>query len=88
MKTLVHGDDFVSVGTREDIKGFNKMLKSRFDIKTKVVGTNEANGEVKEAKVLNRIVRRTDEGFEPEADQRHAELIIMHRIIDYIVRII
>ena len=31
---------------------------------------------VEEARLLNRIIRRTDEGWEYEADQRHAELIV------------
>ena len=33
VKTLVHGDDFVSVGSRSAVKGVNQMLKARFDIK-------------------------------------------------------
>ena len=31
---------------------------------------------MKEARLLNRIIRRTEEGWEYEADQRHAELIV------------
>ena len=76
VKALVHGDDFVSSGARSAIGGFNKLLKGRFDIKTQVVGPDEKRGEVKEAKILNRVVRWTTEGFELEADQRHAELIV------------
>ena len=33
-------------------------------------------GEVREESVLNRVVRRTDEGWEYEADQRHADIIV------------
>ena len=29
-----------------------------------------------EARILNRVVRRTDHGWEYEADQRHAEIIV------------
>eukprot|EP00973_Karenia_brevis_P050492 7008535-Karenia_brevis.AAC.1 len=32
--------------------------------------------EVREARVLNRVVRRTKDGWEYEPDQRHAEIII------------
>ena len=32
-------------------------------------------GEVLESKVLNRIIRSTEDGYELEADQRHVELI-------------
>eukprot|EP00973_Karenia_brevis_P087955 12199118-Karenia_brevis.AAC.1 len=34
LKTLVHGDDFVSVGSRRSMKEFKRMLESRFEIKT------------------------------------------------------
>ena len=49
-------------------------MKKRFEIKTKVVG--DEPGESKEESVLNRIIRRTQEGWEYEADQRHADIII------------
>ena len=48
------------------------MLKDRFEIKTNLVGP----GEEKEAKILNRIIRVDEEGWQYEADQRHAEVLI------------
>ena len=75
LMTLVHGDDFVTVGKREDVKWFKEKLEGRFEIKTKTIGRG-GQDEVTEAKVLNRVIRVTDEGWEYEADQRHAELII------------
>ena len=39
-------------------------------------GPNAQGGEVKEARILNRIIRVTPRGWEYEADQRHADLII------------
>ena len=44
------------------------------EIKTKVValGTHE----VREDRILNRVVRVTNEGLKMEADQRHADVII------------
>ena len=74
LKTLVHGDDFITSGSREDAKWFKEGLEKRFEIKTKVVGGEK--GEAKEERVLNRIVRVTADGWEYEADQRHSELII------------
>ena len=71
---MVHGDDFITAGGREEVKQFRRELEDRFEVKTKVVGTKE--GEVQEAKVLNRIVRVTGEGWEYEPDQRHADLIV------------
>ena len=76
LKSLVHGDDFVTVGRRAEVSKFNKKMAARFDIKTSVIGPRVDYGEVKEAKVLNRIVRLTPEGYEYEADQRHADMIV------------
>ena len=74
LKTLVHGDDFITTGARGQAAWFRKVLEGRFEIKTKVVGPGP--GEAKEERVLNRIIRVTAEGWEYEADQRHADLII------------
>lgn len=76
IRTLVHGDDFVTVGGRKAVKAFNKLLRSRFDIKSFVIGGDASLGDVQDRRVLNRVIRRTPEGFEMEADQRHAELMI------------
>ena len=47
------------------------------DTKSKARRTNPLKGKgYVEAKILNRIVRRTDAGYEMEADPRHAELIV------------
>ncbi len=54
IKTLVHGDDFVSEGHREEVKRLKGKLSERFEIKTKVVGNGE--GEEKEARVLNSVI--------------------------------
>ena len=37
---------------------------------------DEAAREVREAIILNRIIRVTEGGWEYEADQRHADLIV------------
>ena len=74
LKTMVHGDDFVTTGNRENIHWFQKQLEGRFEIKTTVVGSRKS--ESTEARILNRIVRRTAQGWEYEADQRHADIIV------------
>ena len=74
LKTLVHGDDFVTTGSREGTRWFKEALGKRFDIKTSVVGRGV--GEDKEARILNRVIRVKPGGWEYEADQRHGELII------------
>ena len=70
MRCLVHGDDFVCAGGGEDLKWFKERLNERFEIKSTTAGMDEAAGVVREARIPNRIIRVTDEGWEYEADQR------------------
>ena len=82
LSVLIHGDDFVAVGYRQDIYEFKQALAGRFTVKDKVLGTDTGRGEVRETRVLNRILRIRPEGWEYEADQRHAEEIlqsVVHR---------
>ena len=74
LKTLVHGDYFITTGHRSEAKWFKEKLLERFGIKTKVIGMGP--GEEREERVLNRILRVGEDGWEYEPDQRHAELII------------
>ena len=70
----MHGDDFITVGNRKNIRWFKNKLEGRFEIKTKIIGQGE--GEDREARVLNRIIHVTLEGWEYEPDQRHADILI------------
>jgi hypothetical protein len=72
--SMVHGDHFVTAGEEEDAKWLECKPKERFEIKTHVIGSKSTMSQ--EGKVLNRVLRRTPEGWEYEADPRHAELII------------
>ena len=71
---LVHGDDFVCVGGSANLAWLKSQLGERFEIKTKLMGLKA--GESREERILNRVIRVTPEGWEYEADQRHADLII------------
>ena len=62
VQAFLHGDDFASAGNRVALKWFLQKLESRFEIKTSVIGTGI--GEVREARVLNRILRITELGWE------------------------
>ena len=49
LRTLVHGDDFVTVGERQSVDEFHRKLKKRFEIKTCCIGrcttqTTDGNG--------------------------------------------
>ena len=57
-----------------DLEWLNQPFQKRLNIKTCVVGCGMHN--VSEAHTLNRIIRVTDQGWELEADPRHAEMII------------
>ena len=60
LATLVHGDDYVTVGSEEGARWLKKELEKVFEIKTSVVGKRQ--GLLKEVRVLNRIIRWTHEG--------------------------
>lgn len=74
MNTLVHGDDYCSVGSKEALGWLERELKNQHQAKTSRVC--EIQGENSEANILNRVVRKTRHGFELEGDQRHVELVI------------
>ena len=74
LRTLVHGDDFVTVGPAEEAKWLHTELSKKFEVQTALVGRGEEC--VPEARILNRIVRVTDQGWELEADQRHACILV------------
>ena len=57
---MVHGDDFVAVGSRVVVSEFREALRRRFTVKDKVIGPNGVGGEVLETRILNRIIRWTE----------------------------
>ena len=69
---LVHGDDYVCSGGPSELSWLKDKLSAAYDLKTQLLGP----GARAEGKVLNRVVRWDDKGWEIEADPRHAELII------------
>ena len=74
--TFLHGDDFVSSGSLEDLKWLEGVLKSRYSIKTTTIGEDEKLA--KEVRILNRIVRwHPGEGVTIEADPRRVEIAIV-----------
>ena len=77
--TLVHGDDYCSAGTSTDLDWMESMLADKYQIKTQRIGhgkTIDGKNKSIEGQVLNRVVRYTPNGFEFEADLRHAELVV------------
>jgi len=71
---MVHGDDFVAVGHDKHLKDARSTLEDKYQIKVDTLG--KGTGCQSEVKILNKIVRYTDDGVELEADPRHAEIVI------------
>ena len=76
LRTLVHGDDYATVGSLEGLRWLQGQLEEAFEMKTVIAGHSGADGVVTEAKILNRVIRAVPSGWEYECDQRHAEIIL------------
>ena len=72
---VVHGDDFTAVGSPEALDKYETGMQKTFDCKLKG-RLGRGLDDCKEMRVLNRIVRVTDQGVRYEADPRHAEMIL------------
>ena len=75
LRVVVHGDDFTCLGARADVLWYEDALAEKFEVK-KRGHIGEGTGCVKEIRILNRILRLTDQGLRYEADPRHAELLV------------
>ena len=71
---MVHGDDFVAVGPKDNLVNTRKVLEEKYKLKVETLGTDK--GQSPEMRILNKVVRWTSAGLELEADPRHAELVI------------
>ena len=74
IKTVVHGDDYVSAGEPKQLDWLEAELSKAYEIQTQRIGFGKNDNS--EGKVLNRILRCTEAGWELEADPRHGELIV------------
>ena len=66
-------------GSAASLDWLESLLESKYEIKTQRIGIGKTKKGIEkksEGQVLNRVVRRTNRGWELEADLRHAELII------------
>ena len=75
LRCVVHGDDFVFAGPAGELNWVRAMMAECF--LTKVVGRLRGGaGEVRELRILNRVVRWAADGLRYEADPRHAEIVV------------
>jgi hypothetical protein len=75
VRCIVHGDDFVLTGSAEALDEVKVGMHKRFLLK-ELGRLGSHASELKELRVLNRVVRWTREGLKYEADPRHAEIIV------------
>ena len=75
IETVVHGDDFTSLATDENLKWFSSELSKVLKISDRGILGPEPH-HVREIRLLNRILAWYDDGIRYEADQRHAEILI------------
>ena len=71
----VHGDDFTTGGPKNQLDWFEKALEDHYELKR---GGRLGPGpkDDREATVLNRVVRWTEQGLEYEADPRQVEKLL------------
>ncbi len=75
VRCIVHGDDFVLTGRARALDQVKVGMHERFLLK-ELGRLGGGQGELKELRVLNRVIRWTPAGLKYEADPRHAEIIV------------
>ena len=73
---MVHGDDYVSVGDRENLQWLSAELKKRFECKSQMLGPEGEAGSQQQIRILNRTVAWRDWGLEYIPDEKHAQALI------------
>jgi hypothetical protein len=75
VRCIVHGDDFVLSGSATALDTVKAGMHARFLLK-ELGRLGGGQGELKELRVLNRVIRWTPAGLKYEADPRHAEILV------------
>ena len=74
VSVVVHGDDFTALGTDDSLDLYEAGLLKCFDLKLRG-RLGEGIDDLKEIRLLNRIIPLGAEGLTYEADPRHAKLL-------------
>ena len=72
--TVVHGDDFTSMGTQSELDWLETEFATHFELKIRGRLGENCTGP-QQIRILNRIVTLTPEGLTYEADPRHVDLL-------------
>ena len=77
LRTVVHGDDFRTAGSYENIKWLHEALgKEWMVVERGILGPPGTPNTSQDIRVLNRIISWKDEGIWWEPDSRHADLVV------------
>ena len=71
---VVHGDDFTALAIDSSLDDFETELQKYFEVKLKGK-LGQDDGDMKQMRVINRILRVCPEGLLYEPDPRHVELL-------------
>ncbi len=74
--TSAHGDDFTSSGPKVSLDWLRDQLKTKYEL-VEQARLGPGPQDDKEARVLNRVVRWTQQGLEYEADPRQGEKVVL-----------
>jgi hypothetical protein len=75
VRCIVHGDDFVLSGSACALDEVKAGMHARFLLK-ELGRLGGGPGELRELRVLNRVIRWTPAGLKYEADPRHVEILV------------
>ena len=73
VSAIVHGDAFITLRNAESLLAMRKTLR-KYRLKVEALGKSEGCAE--EVEIFNKVVRRTNDGIELEADPRHSEIVV------------
>ena len=76
IRVVVHGDDFTVLGHDIMLDWFRDRIKAKFEVKFKA-RLGPSSGDDSSVRIFNRVVQWDAAGIHYEADQRHAEIIVM-----------
>ena len=71
----VHGDDFTTVGAKCDLDWLESEMTAHYEL-TIQPRLGPGDNDAKEAVILNRVIRWTEQGIEYEADPRQCEKLV------------
>ena len=74
LRCYIHGGDFVTVGTDQNLQWMKRELEKAYEIKIQVLGPGKEDSS--QVRVLNRVLTWSTDGISYEADPRHAEVVI------------